>query len=311
MQAFLKISKNTAIFFLLLSLTAKAFAAGDTVKINTGYGPEDIAIDSAYQRLFISCDNRRNDALQGQIWVYETKTETSRNVLFETPLMFDFHPHGIFICTVNDSSYLYVINHISKNNSEIDRFLILEYRLKLDKRFTDISGKPNDLVVKGKDEFYYTDYKTLGGSIIHYKNGEETKIIKGLKMPNGIILKGETLYFTTTLNGTLYKTSLNDIRKESVCKLKGSDNIMETPDGNFLIASHQKFGKFMKHAKYPSKFSPSLVYRVDPQTGEKDVVFADDGRVISAVSTAVLYNGNLYLGQVFDGFMLVIKGLND
>jgi hypothetical protein len=86
---------------------------------------------------------------------------------------------------------------------------------------------------------------------------------------------------------------------------------METPDGKFLIASHQKFGKFMKHAKYPSKFSPSLVYMVDPQTGEKDVVFADDGRVISAVSTAVLYNGTLYLGQVFDGFVLVIKGLND
>jgi len=67
----------------------------------------------------------------------------------------------------------------------------------------------------------------------------------------------------------------------------------------------------MKHAKDPAKISPSLVYKVDPETGNKEVIFKDDGNKIPAVSTAVLFKNTLYFGQVFDGFILRIKNKNN
>ena len=300
--------KTASLFLFICSISVtNGFATGDTIKIVTGYGPEDLVIDTLNERLLISCDNRRNNAMQGEIWMYDIQKGTARKLLFETPLNFDFHPHGIFLLSGNGKPYLYVINHIYKDQSEIDRFLVLKDKLKLDKRYTDITGKPNDLFVLSKEEFYYTDYKMFGGSIVHFANGTETKVIKNLKMPNGIFIENDTIYFTATLNGKLYKASLNDFKKQTVCKLKGGDNIMQAPDGSFLIASHQKFGKFMKHAKDPAKISPSLVYKVDPETGNKEVIFKDDGNKIPAVSTAVLFKNTLYFGQVFDGFILAIK----
>ncbi|NPA37912.1 MAG: hypothetical protein GXO47_13805 [Chlorobi bacterium] len=300
---------ETVLFSLLFIpvFTTTALASPDTIKVSTGSGPEDLAIDTLNNRILISCDNRRNNHMQGEIWMYDTQAGKARKLLFETPLGFNFHPHGIFMYTENGVSYLYVINHIYKDKSEIDRFIVREQNLKLDKRITDITGKPNDLVVTGKDEFYYTDYKMTGGSIIRYSNGQEQKVVKGLKMPNGIILLNDTLYFTTTLNGRLYKTSIASFEKQTVCKLKGGDNIMLCGDDCFLIASHQSFGKFRKHAKHPGVISPSLVYRVNRHTGKKEVIFSDDGSTISAVSTALIYKNTLYLGQVFDGFILVIK----
>ena len=303
-------SLRTLLLSIIFITYAVTISASDTIKVNTGFGPEDLAIDTLNDRILISCDNRRNNMMQGEIWIYDISSEKARKLLFETPPGFNFHPHGIFLYTENGVPFLYVINHIYKDKSEIDRFVVLKDKLKLDKRITGITGKPNDLVVTGMDEFYYTDYKTFGGSIILHKNGKEQKVIKGLKMPNGIIIENDTLYFTATLNGKLYKASLTGYKKETVCKLKGGDNIMKTPDGNFLTASHQSFSKFMKHAKNPSKKSPSMVYLVSPKNGSKKIVFSDDGNKISAVSTAVLYKNTLYLGQVFDRFILVIKDFN-
>ncbi len=293
------------LFFFAASM-ANAFAASDTIKVETGFGPEDFALDTANNRLLISCDNRRNSYTKGEIWAYDISESKARKILFTSPLGFDFHPHGVFLYRENNTSWLYVINHIGKHQSEIDRFTVLKERLQLDKRFTDISGKPNDLVVTSKDEFYYTDYKTFGGSIIRYSNGKEVKVIKGLKMPNGIILENDTLYFTSTLSGKLYKAPLSTFKKQTVCKLKGGDNIIRMEPGVFLVASHQSFSKFMKHAKDPAKISPSLVYRVSAKSGEKEVIFSDDGSRISAVSTALIYKNTLYLGQVFDDFILVL-----
>ncbi len=302
-----KVLRKVTVLLLVLNVFSSNSYSSDTLKVVTGNGPEDMMIDTAHNRILISCDNRRNNAIQGGIWMYDIRKESTRKLLFETPLNFDFHPHGIFLLSSGGKSYLYVINHIYKDQSEIDRFLVLDDKLKLDKRYSDITGKPNDLFVISKDEFYYTDYRMFGGSVVHYSDSTETKVIKNIKMPNGIIMADDTLYFTSTLGGKLYKASVKDYKKRVVCKLKGGDNIMKAPDGRFLIASHQKFGKFMKHAKDPSRKSPSLVYLVNPGTGKKDVVFSDDGNLISTVSTAIVYNNSLCLGQVFDDFILIIK----
>lgn len=44
-----------------------------------------------------------------------------------------------------------------------------------------------------------------------------------------------------------------------------------------------------------------------PETGEKEVLFSDDGKLISAASTAIRYGDFLYVSQVFDNFVLKVK----
>jgi len=61
-----------------------------------------------------------------------------------------------------------------------------------------------------------------------------------------------------------------------------------------------------KRQKKEKPPSPSEVYRIDliGDSGTAKCVFGDPGRRISAASTAFPYEGSLFLGQVFDDFVL-------
>jgi hypothetical protein len=88
-------------------------------------GPEDFHPDTIVgQRILFSCDDRRAKVDQGSIWAYDLKKEIAEVLPFEPALDFDFHPHGIHLINIDEKTYLFVINHISKNISEIDRFVI-------------------------------------------------------------------------------------------------------------------------------------------------------------------------------------------
>lgn len=304
----------TRIVFLLLVLLFSGMEAtsqkegGNPAKykkVIVGPGPEDLVLDTVIgRRLIISCDNRRNNHIQGNIWQYDFSTGKAMVLMFKQALYFDFHPHGMHMITQDGVSYLFVINHIFSSHSEIDRFIVKKEHLVLDKRYQGIPGQPNDIFALSKDEFYYTSSKMIGGKIYHFVNDKAAPVIKGLKMPNGIYIENDTLYFTATLGNALFKAPLKTFKKKKVCKLKGGDNIMKYSKNEFLIASHQSFSKFMKHAGNPQKPSPSMIYKVNIVTGEKKVVFSDDGNTISAASTAVSYQNKLYIGQVFEDFIL-------
>ena len=291
---------------ILASAQKNETTPGKYKKVEVGSGPEDLVLDTVVgRRLIISCDNRRNRYMKGSIWEYDLSTGKATVFPFKQALYFDFHPHGMHMITANGVSYLFVINHILKTHSEIDRFIVTKDLLVLDKRYQTIPGLPNDIFALSKDEFYYTSSKMMSGKIYHFTGGKATPVIKGLNMPNGIYLENDTLYFTVTLSNVLLKAPLKTLKKKKVCNLKGGDNITKYSRNEFLIASHQSFNKFMKHSKHPEKHSPSLIYKVNFETGEKTVVFSDDGKTISAASTAVSYKNKLYIGQVFEGFILV------
>lgn len=276
-------------------------------RINVGGGSEDFALDTVVgNRLLISCDKRREKNLQGSIWAYDLNSTRAQLFPFKSPLGFDFHPHGVSLVSTSEATYLFVINHRTKDATEIDRFIIKNKQLVLDHRFKDIIGTPNDLFSISKDEFYYSDYKTIGGSIIHY-NGEYKKIVKHLNYPNGVYIENNTLFYSTTVNGHMYKLDLNTNKKHKLSKIKGADNVMEHSKNELLVTSHPRFIKFIKHYKKSSNKSPSAVYKVNKNNKEKELLFYDDGSIISATSTALFYKNKLYLGQVFDSFILMVE----
>jgi hypothetical protein len=47
-------------------------------------------------------------------------------------------------------------------------------------------------------------------------------------------------------------------------------------------------------------------FAINRITGEQKVLFSDDGKKISAASTALIYDGHLYISQVFDDFILKV-----
>jgi len=63
----------------------------------------------------------------------------------------------------------------------------------------------------------------------------------------------------------------------------------------------------LRHKNNPEVLSPSVIYEVDTLTGEKSVLFSDDGSLISAASTGLRYGKYLYISQVFDNFVLKVE----
>lgn len=284
--------------------------------ISSGAGPEDVLVDTTTRepRLLISCDERREEGIQGSIWQYDFHTKASKElqVLFPTTDYF-FHPHGFSILSKKGKTYLFVINHKFKKEEEIIRFRIYKDSLVFEKSFKDgFIGEPNDLFAVDIDEFYYSDYKPVGGSLVHVKGDEFKKVVKGLAMPNGVhvldSMNKPVVYVSTTLSHKVFKCEEENgkWKKQKLTRVKGADNF-ELYNDSLLVTSHSRFGKFMKHAKHKEKLSPSIVYLMHPETGEKRVVFSDKGSKISACSTGVVYNGKLYLGQVFESFILECK----
>jgi len=126
---------------------------------------------------------------------------------------------------------------------------------------------------------------------------------------NGIGVYNHDLYISTVIQSKVFRFKNQDIqaKPEQIVKLVGGDNITFLPDGRLLVTAHLRQIKFLKHMKNSEIKSPSVVYLVDPIAKTKKVIYANDGRTISAASTAIWFNGYLYISQVFDGFIIKAK----
>jgi hypothetical protein len=82
------------------------------------------------------------------------------------------------------------------------------------------------------------------------------------------------------------------------------DSINVRDNGHFLIPAYPSIPSFLLYWQLTGKRSPTKVYDVDPQTGQGSVIFSDNGKTISAISTALTIKDQLYLSQVFDAFLL-------
>jgi hypothetical protein len=74
-----------------------------------------------------------------------------------------------------------------------------------------------------------------------------------------------------------------------------------------LIAGHTNIFKFVTHAKNKETISPFVIYKTNLKTQASEIIFEDNGTLLSGGSTAIIYKNNLYIAQVFENFILKVK----
>ena len=337
-------SKNSTpflkLFLLAVSLSAwvgcvkmPAYTTYPTQKITTGNGPEDMVMDSLTDRtsprLLVSCSARRKtEQSHHEIWTVDLKTDQAQLLPRKgEPEGIGFKPHGIDIVKrQNGKVTLYVVNH----RDDLKRQMILEYEVhKTHLQFVAVHENaavlttPNDVCFDPDGGFYWSNdastrkrtfiepvFGIKGGFVGHYtQNGNWEKSTYKFGYPNGIIATQTDLYISTVIQDQVLHFKNRDLnsKPEVIAKVPGGDNISFTPDGNLLVTAHLRQIKFLRHFNNSTIKSPSVVYLINPTTKASKVVYANDGTTISAASTAIWYNGYLYICQVFDGFIIKAK----
>lgn len=250
----------------------------------------------------------------------------------------DWHPHGIALARIDGADYLYSVTHRGKKGrigfraNEILRFRIGADTLYCDTVFRSAELKtPNDIFVLPDGSFYVSNImkkastwqfirSAFGGktgdiAYCHPNKGWNT-VIRKQGYPNGIFVE-ETTQSLYMVHGACKEVNRYALaapgkvdlasKKSAPQKIVMGDNLTRDAEGYFWTTSHPCVFKFMKHGKNKEKPSPSLAYRIDPNTLEAELVYQNNGEEISAASTALWHDGKLYLSQVFDGFVLEVN----
>jgi len=297
-------------------------------RISVGPGPEDMVLDTIgpSPRLLISCNARRETQTPGGN-IYELSLRNDQVAVlprYGEPAGIEFHPHGIDIVKRGTEYWLYVINH----EDRIARESILAYVIKPDRlEFSmvlrsDEMISMNDLVVKPDGSLFFTNdsgkrhnliekiLQQKKGSLVYYNGaGGFFRVVDGLGMANSLVILGKYLYLSTTFEDKLFRFDITPTgisNQKVMAEIKGQDNI--TIYRNYLlIASHPKPMLFMKHANSADNLSPTSIHSYNLVTGETKEIYQNDGTVISAGSTAIYWDGYLYIGQVFESFIIKTK----
>jgi DNA-binding beta-propeller fold protein YncE len=296
-------------------------------------GPEDMVLDMWHTppRLLVSSDDRRYNQKQGQIYTVDVETNSATQLKREgEPHDLSFHPHGLDIIEYPGGRViLYVINH-QKGSAEAEHSVIIYEvfpdRLMFQEILTDpLLSSPNDLAVQTDGSIYVTNDKSESGGmgeiifrlkrskVVYFDGHGQWKVAAdGLAMANGIAINGEKVYVAATRENAIYsfisQADGNLTDKELFAGVKGPDNFSIT--GSYLlVGSHTKPMALISHFKDPENKAPSLIYSIHLERGEIKPIFYNDGRIISAASVGVQYRDALYIGQIFDSYILRYSGV--
>ncbi len=310
-------------------------------------GGEDITIDYETGFAYISSQDRRSffgekKPKQGNLFLYDFNTPGAVPVSLTLNLMFEFHPHGIYLLKKENKKYLFVINHYSKSKSRIERFQIDGKRLLWEKSFEDkLIYSPNDLVAIDKDKFFVTNdqkkrrffWKTLegffrfrSGNIVFYDGNSVRKAYKKrIGFANGIqyLPDSSFLFVGSSLEKRLYLFYVNEdfsltlLRKK---KMKTAlDNLEWDTEGNLWITGHSNLIKFISHSMNEKKKSPWDILKLTPEHfqdfSKKNVPcwhfpknFQNtENCKYSGASVFVMYKNKGLVGSVFEPYILLIN----
>lgn len=322
-----------ALLMLFASCSKYPVFNKDYGRIEVGPGPEDFALDTiaGQERLVVSCSERRTeDYSKNGFYDYDLGSGSLARLSVEgLPDSISLRPHGIDIGLVDGKKLLYCVNH-EKNEVEFPpagRQSILVFELLDDKVVfleqltSEILISPNDVCTDHKGGIYVSNDSGNRNSIweklfalkrsfvIHYDGNTWKAVGDKLKYANGVGVKKDRLYITGTQEKSIISYQINidgtySDSQEIPC-LKGNDNITFCQN-QLVTTAHLDFMKFMKHVKHADKPSPCAVYSVDLETNAIDTLYLDNGSVLSAASTGLIYNGSLYVAQVFNPYILEI-----
>jgi hypothetical protein len=299
-----------------------------TERIPVGPGPEDMVLDTLSNgpRLIISCSSRRDSQEPfGEMVSYHLLTGKYRELIrYHEPPGLLFRPHGVYL----DGPWLYVISH----EREPDDHPILIYRLHGDSlEFkemirTPLQISPNALVTGPRGEIYFVNDSGKRGSTLEkvlklkratvvrlsqdQEGGWNGKIVaRKLGYPAGINRMGDRLYVGDAILHRIHIFTISESGLEpgsAINHVRGNDNI-RIYRNQLLVPGHVKPFRFIKHAGDPDKLSPVAVYLIDPGTGGSSTIYYTDGSAISAGSSAIIFENDLYICQVFDPFLLKVE----
>lgn len=320
------------ILYLLFSLLISSCASlpqspvADSMLIETGYGPEDMVIDNSRLNestgnasLLISCSSRREKYPDyGEIERYFSGDSITHTLTRQNePKDLVFRPHGISITGNGSEKFLYVINH----DDERDQHPVLKYRIKNDKLALEeifnhkLLVSPNALHAFSDGSFLVCNdamkrnsmadkiLRLKRSNIIFYDGkGNWSVVADKMGMVTGLNYKKGKVYASAALENKLYVFNFKEgelYNKQVLAKIKGPDNI-RFHDESLLLTSHFKPFKFIRHVNNPAKESPSLVYSINLESGEKSILYSNPGNEISAASVALILSKKLYVGQIFE-----------
>jgi len=304
------------------------FAQYSVEKIPTGAGPEDMVLDTfstkGKPRLIVSCSSRRKSETPfNEIMAIDIVTNSLKTLVRKEPTPICFHPHGIDLVYGQEGLVLYVANHCDAQKLQS----IIKYKVEND-TLKWMSSTSNPLItspnavcgsVDGSFLVSNDSYKRGSLSELIFKqkkcrtarcqDGNCMEVGERLAFGNGIMIDGNKVYQASTMPGGVYGYDFLEGKLQNqqlLTKLAGADNIRDFGD-EIIVAGHTRFGKFLKHMKNAKKHSPTLIVAINKKTGVQRVLFEDDGTRISAASTALVFDGYLYISQIFDAFLLKVK----
>lgn len=328
------ISAILIVFLFTACTVIPASKQRNSVRIPVGPGPEDIVIDSStagYPRLLASCLQRRPGLPVFNEICEVNLNNDSYKVLKRTnePQGMVFRPHGIdLVKNTNGELLLYCVSHNKVQNEHsiivykvfADR---LEFREKMD---SPLLVSPNDVSASCTGELFVTNdagkpgdakeqiLKLKRSNVIHFNPSTKQWRIAAdrVSYANGIAVHScpaDYAVFSTVRSNEIcvIKPSATEkygFKTTRIARLKGLDNITFINDNEILVTAHLKQVAYIKHYKDAKNISPTVVYRVNVLTGEYSTFYSNDGSAICGASTALVYNGKMYLAQVFEAFLL-------
>jgi arylesterase / paraoxonase len=302
----------------------------DCRRVRVADGPEDFVLDTWHgaPRLLVSSHDRRHPETSGGIYFLEIDTDKTGELtrIGEPSTIKAFKPHGVDIRHAGNQTLLYAIIHDPYGHMERSENAVMIYSVENDSlKFVQMMEdrrclwSPNDLSVMPSGEIYLTnDYK---GKLDLYLRSRESEIsyfnpatgtwsivADKIAFANGILAEEERVFVTATLGEEILEYPRNPDgtlgKAKKILHLKGPDNL--TRQGKYLLtAAHFDDLAFMKHSKDSSAFSPSVVLRIYPEQKSRATVFVNSGELISAASTAMVYNDKLYISEVFDPYIVI------
>lgn len=297
----------------------KSYQTNDEV-IAVGIGPEDMVVDSITEqpRLLLSCSARRKDEKDyGEIYVYYPETGANR-ILKRTgePQDLAFNPHGVDLVKVDNDLVLLVVNHEhEKHINSILRYRVIKDELVFQNKIVDpLISSPNAVTgfadgtllvsndAKKPGNIAEVLFKLKKAQIIFWDGTKCSVASEKYAYTNGITNKNGKVYLASTMQNKVWQFDIKDgkmLNREVIAKAKGADNLRFDGD-DLLVACHLRFLKFLKHYKAAENLSPSTVYRINPATKKRTVEYYDDGKQVSAASTALVFRNSLYVSGIFD-----------
>ncbi len=302
--------------------------AGQCTPVAGIAGPEDIQIDAARSRVFISSLDRRAKDARGAIHVFDIAdplgAEGWRDMTMGAPT--NFKPLGLDYYEDDEVRRLFVVNEASKSVEMFDvgdDGMLVHIETFDEPRLTS----PNNVVAVGRRSFYVTNDVQPGRNTrigrIHFltrqasgqvlfTNGTSWRVAaEGLRFANGIEASadGAHIYVAETAGGAVQVYDRDQqtgvLALAETIRLGASpDNITIDDAGALWVAALPQPLALPGHAANRKKRAPSEVIRIGAD-GAPQTVYRDDGSELSAATSAVRLGRRLIIGALYDEKFLI------